>query len=147
MSWCGLSWFFQSIWYLLSWNIISQTMVIDTAVNESYKSHITQSVSLNDLYGKVGKSLVPLGAILNTFSFLIHVYDLGFVFLRFVYWKLYKFTDGTSLLTKNTYRYVVRDLFPAGLVIFRLKSICDLDSRSPLLFGAFIYAKLKIVVS
>ena len=58
--------------------------------------------------------------------------------------------------------YVVRDLFPAGpisviffsrrqchaIVIFRLKSISDLDSGSlPRFFGEFIYMKFKIVVS
>ena len=53
--------------------------------------------------------------------------------------------------------YVVRDLFPSylfsrrqfhAIVIFRLKSISDLDSGSlPRFFGEFIYVKLKVVVS
>ena len=53
--------------------------------------------------------------------------------------------------------YFREDLFPAYLffrrqfhavVIFRFKSISDLDSGSlPRFFGEFIYAKLKIVVS
>ena len=53
--------------------------------------------------------------------------------------------------------YFRQDLFPAylffrrqfhAIVIFRFKSISDLDSGSlPRFFGEFIYAKLKIVVS
>ena len=53
--------------------------------------------------------------------------------------------------------YSRQDLFPSylffrrqfhAIVIFRMKSISDLDSGSlPRLFGEFIYAKLKIVVS
>ena len=51
--------------------------------------------------------------------------------------------------------YVVRDLFPSylffmrqlhAIVIFRLKSISDIWIL-PQIFGEFIYAKLKIVVS
>ena len=53
--------------------------------------------------------------------------------------------------------YFHQDLFPAylffrrqfhAIVIFRLKSISDLDSRSlPKMFGEFIYTELKIVAS
>ena len=53
--------------------------------------------------------------------------------------------------------YFRQDLFPAylffrhqfhAIVIFRLKSICDLDSGSlSRFFGEFIYTKLKIVMS
>ena len=51
--------------------------------------------------------------------------------------------------------YFRQDLFPSyllfrrqfhAIVIFRLKSICDLDSGSlPRFFGEFMYAKLTIV--
>ena len=59
---------------------------------------------------------------------------------------------------KNTWSetYFREDLFPAylffrrqfhAIMIFRFKSISDLDSGSLLrFFGEFIYAKLKIVV-
>ena len=53
--------------------------------------------------------------------------------------------------------YIRQDLFPSylfsrrqfhAIVIFRPKSISDLDSGSlPMFFGEFIYMKFKIVVS
>ena len=65
--------------------------------------------------------------------------------------------NGLARTSTRYETYFRQDLFPSYLffrrqfqpiVIFRLKSIPDLDSGSlPRFFGEFIYAKLKIVVS
>ena len=75
--------------------------------------------------------------------------------------EIWLFSTGTltnlSIDTTWSETYFRQDLFPAylffrrqfhAIVIFRFKLICDLDSGSlPRVFGEFIYAKLKIVVS
>ena len=75
--------------------------------------------------------------------------------LRHNYWTTFLVSGSQNTTWSET--YFRQDLFPAylffrrlfhAIVIFRFKSISDLDSGSiPRFFGEFIYAKLKIVVS
>ena len=66
--------------------------------------------------------------------------------LTIVYSTVYLGVRVQRPISGRTYLFFRRQFH--AIVIFRRKSISGLDSRSlPRLFGEFIYAKLKIVVS